>query len=245
MKRPLRIALKRRRLLPPSVFLHDVAAAVAVDVAHAHAVREPLPTALGRDAVNRPRLIRVMPIRLGVNEVAFRVADNLRLAVAGDVSEVRRLVIGDGQRDVPPPVARFAFRIFVPRRLCAGKAQHQHVVPLVSVDVVNEAEEILRVGVAPAECTGETGHGGFLAIIALQLERLRGGINLVPLLVVRPGVPVWADDEIGVAVAVEIPGGTALGPKVRSGLVFRPSVNVIIPRLAKRGGQGQSDDNIK
>ena len=65
------------------------------------------------------------------------------------------------------------------------------------------------------------------------------------LLVARPGVPVRADDEIGVAVAVEIPGGTALGPKVRSGLVFRPSVNVIIPRLAKRGGQGQSGDNKK
>ena len=68
---------------------------------------------------------------------------------------------------------------------------------------------------------------------------------MMSLLVVRPGVPVRANDKVGVAVAVEIPGGTALSPKMRGDLLLGPSVRVVVFRLAKRSDQGQTNEDGK
>ena len=105
VKRPDRIARERRGLFPPAVLLQQVGAAVAVHVAHAHAVREVAVFVVRRNRMERPRLRRIAPIRRGVAVLAFGDADQLRLAVAGEVGERRRLVVGLLEDLVPHPMA--------------------------------------------------------------------------------------------------------------------------------------------
>ena len=64
----------------------------------------------GRDGMERPRLRRIAPIRRGVAVLALGDADQLGLAVAGQVGKRRRLVVGLVEDLVPHPVAVLALR---------------------------------------------------------------------------------------------------------------------------------------
>ena len=105
VKRPDRIARERGGLFPPAVLLEQVLPAVAVHVAHAHAVREVAVFVVRRNRMERPRLRRVVPVRLGVAVLPLGDADQLRLPVAGEVGERRRFVVGQVEDLVPRPVA--------------------------------------------------------------------------------------------------------------------------------------------
>ena len=69
--------------------------AITIDVARADAMGETLVGALGRDRMKRPWRRRVLPIGLGVADVAARATEDFGLAVAGNVHEARGLVIDD------------------------------------------------------------------------------------------------------------------------------------------------------
>ena len=86
---PQRLALERRRLLPPAVLLEDVDLAVAIDITNAHAVREPATGHFPRDPVEHPGLRRILLADRGIPEEPTHRADDLRRAVAVDVGEGR------------------------------------------------------------------------------------------------------------------------------------------------------------
>ena len=72
--------------------------------------------------------------------------DQLGLAVAGEVGELRGFVVDDRVGKVPLPIlATFALRVEVPVRLGAGEPDDEDVGPLIAVEVVREGEEVLRV----------------------------------------------------------------------------------------------------
>ena len=148
---PHRIARQRLRLLPPTVLLHDVQLAVAIHVAKAVAVIEPMPFAWRGNFVERPFLVRLVPVRLRVAEVAdhvraflqARVEEHLRLAVARDVAKRRRFVVGQIHREMLFPRTVLALRILVPVGRRAREAEHENVIPAVLVEVAGEGEEIV------------------------------------------------------------------------------------------------------
>src|SRR4030095_5746917 len=65
---PCRIAGERCRLLPPSVLLENVFAAVAVHIAVSIAMIEPMPFSRRGDFVKGPLLGWLVPVGLGVSE---------------------------------------------------------------------------------------------------------------------------------------------------------------------------------
>src|SRR5207247_289787 len=103
-----------------------------------------------------PRFGWIGPIRFGVAVESFRAADNLRFAVARQVSEGRRFVVGYVQDIVANPMALLTLWIFVPRRFLARKTHDQDVRPAILVEIVSEREEIVGVGVLLAESAFET-----------------------------------------------------------------------------------------
>ena len=133
------------RLLPPAAALDEVDPAVAVDVAVADAVREPLIIiAPRRDGMKHPGLIGLGRVVGGVAQAARLVVDQLRPAVAVDVGPHRRLVahVFQGQMFLPRPV--FAGGILVPVGLAAGKRHVENIGPAVAVEVAGEGEEDVR-----------------------------------------------------------------------------------------------------
>src|SRR5581483_970963 len=108
------VAFERGRLLPPTAGFQYVHAAIAVDIADAKTMREPLPVAFRGNGMEFPRLGGIAPIRGGVAEIAAGVANDVGLAVAVDVGEGGRFVVHHVKNLVPLPMAVAAFWIFVP-----------------------------------------------------------------------------------------------------------------------------------
>src|SRR5690606_42090412 len=133
VERPGRRALERGRLLPPAVGFDDVGAPVAVDVAHAEAVREAPPFTLRRNRTERPRLGGIGRRLLGIAEVALGIADELGTTVTGNDDERRRVVVDAVVEHVPLPVpaagkSRTA-RVLVPVSIAPRIADNQDVGP--------------------------------------------------------------------------------------------------------------------
>src|SRR5579871_6520295 len=102
-----------------------------------------------------PRLLGMRPIRGGVAETTAGVANDVRLAIAIDIHKPRRLVVHGVEDLMPLPMAFAALGILEPRRIRAGKTVDHDVRPAVAVEIIDEREEIIRVGVVRAERTFE------------------------------------------------------------------------------------------
>ena len=187
---PHRIAVERLRLFPPAVRLEDVHLAVAVHIAEADAVGEALERELGRDGMPGPFFIRLLRIECRVAEMAAAHAEQVGPAVAVDVREHGRLVVGHVERDMLVPRRILALRILIPDRLLAGEAHHDVVRPAVAVDVVGRGDEVVAVAVRHALRAVEALDLLLAAVLELCLGALRVGIDDVALFEVRSLKPV-------------------------------------------------------
>ena len=155
---------------------------VAVDVAKAYPVCElVVRLALGRDGVERPRLIRLGGVVGRVAQLPAGVEHQVLPAVAVHVGHQRRLVVHHLERQVLLPGAFLAGGVFVPVAGRAGEGHLEHVRPAVAVEVAGVREEVLRV--------------------ALGVVRL-DGVDLEFLLEIRAGLPVGRGDDVHLAVPV-------------------------------------------
>src|SRR5262245_15508991 len=122
-----------------------------------------------------PWLGGITPIRSGVAGEAVGHANDLWLAVAGQVRKGGRLVVHDIENFVARPVCiiagSFLSRVLVPRRVLSRKAEDQNVVPAVLVEVIAEGEKVVGISVVLAERTLETFDSYFGAVWQLLLER--------------------------------------------------------------------------
>ena len=130
------VAGKFGGLFPPAIFFEDIHAAVAVDVAVAHAVGEFLPAALGGDGGEIPDQGGVIPIGGGVTEIAAGVADDLGFAIAGEVAKGGGFVVSDLEGDVLFPFAGSALGVFEPPAFLTGEAEDEDIGPGVLVKIV-------------------------------------------------------------------------------------------------------------
>src|SRR5262245_14759046 len=120
------------------------------------------------------------------------------------------------------PVLVFAFRVFVPVRRRAWKAEDENVIPAVLVEVVAEREKVVRVTVLLAEPAVETGYGHLGHRPELEFERcgtarrlaLVGRVVLVALLEVWPGPPIRTGDDVQFSVLVEVAEICAFAPEL-------------------------------
>src|ERR1035441_6279086 len=126
------------------------------------------------------------------------------------------------------PMPRTTLRVLEPGGFLPGKAIHQHVRPAVAVEVVSESEETIRIGVVHPQRALEARHRLFHAVGLLALEGGVGGIDFVPLLEIRPFIPVSAGDDIHLAVVIEIADSRAFGPE----LVGSPDLLEAVKQLA-------------
>ncbi len=219
---PNGVPLERRGLLPPPLLLEKVGPAVAVHVAHAEAVGELPASDVLRDRVEGPRLPRLVRVHRGVAEAVVVLADEIGLAVAGDVREGGRLVVHAAEGDVLVPVARVRLaRVLVPASRLPGKPDHEDVRPAVPVDVVGEREKVVGV--------------------ALHLEGLRRVVG-VSLLERGPLVPVGTRDEVRVAVLVEVREVGALAVELLRELTGLEGVEGALLRLGRRRDRGNGSE---
>ena len=216
-------------LFIPTVGFEDVHAAVAVDVAGAVAVRileDLLVVLLGLfgDRVELRLAERVLPIDLRVAELATMaalvvlrvldgiagVAEELRLAVAVDVDELRGFTVGDVEDVMNGPGAGFALRVLVDEGGVTGEAEDQDVLPAVGVEVVGVGDEVVRVPRGAVE--------GRL-VRALLVRRLDGVADALLEIGALPDVPTGSD--VDMAVMVEVGDRAAFGDEVlREGLLI-------------------------
>ncbi len=240
MKLP-RPAIQLLGLLVPAVRRDDVVAAVTVDVAAAQAVIElggtgSAPGHLAADRNALPRLRQVLA-RLKVAEFAGTVARCLRAhdqhALAGleQVYVDRRFVAATGRKEVlfPEPVlpslwplARHG--VFVPVARFAGIRDDDDVGIAVAVYVVGVYTHGLGVSQHIVIC---------LAFLAQRMHLPVGGF-----------VPDVADDDVGLAVLVDVGDSDAVGAKdlVHDGLLpgnLEGFADPLTPApLPRSGGEG-------
>ncbi len=138
------------RLLPPAVGDQDVDQAVAIDVAGADAVREPIMTRCVRirNGFQFPQRFRV-GCALGIADVASRIVaqEQFALAVAIDVVPARAFVIRHRSNDVRRPGLTFLLGLLEPMRLDAGKTDNDQIRAAVAVDVLGEIAKRIAVTV--------------------------------------------------------------------------------------------------
>src|SRR5262245_24451800 len=92
-----------------------------------------------------PGLSGVVGRNLRVTEHATSAAHKLRPAIARDIDDSRRLVVGDGKGYVALPVSRLVLWVAEPPRFLARKAQYDQVGPAVVVHIVVEPEKVFRI----------------------------------------------------------------------------------------------------
>src|SRR5207249_4541944 len=85
--------LRIARLLEPAIVDDDVEPAIAIDISYARAVVKLHNVALAADADKLPRLGRIGPVRPDPSPAAQPVRDQLWLAIAINIAELRRLAI--------------------------------------------------------------------------------------------------------------------------------------------------------
>jgi hypothetical protein len=177
-------------------------------------VREVAVAVVWGKRVKGPRLGGIIPVRCGIAVLTLGDADQLRFAVAGQVKEGRGLVVGLGEDFMAHPMNVRSFWIFKPGCVLAGKADHEDIVPAVTIEVVGPDEKIVRVFVFLPQCTfesrnGHAGHG-----TDLQLKRCLGGVKLVALLEIGSFPPPGTGDQIILAVVVEVAEVRAFRPEL-------------------------------
>lgn len=217
-------------LLVPAIRFKDVDTPIAVDVAGAVAVRVPedflvIGLVPRRDRTEAGLAERVLPIDLGVAELTAmtalvvlrvlhaiaRVAEELRLAVAIDVDELRGFTVGDIEDIMNCPGAGFALRVLVDEGGVAGETEDQDVLPAVGVEVVGVGDEVI--GVAGRAVEGRL-------VRALLVRRLDGVGDTLLEVGAFPDVPAGGD--VDVAVMVEVGDRAAFGDEVLGqGLLVR------------------------
>ena len=191
----------RGGLFPPSAGHEEIGPAVAVDVADAKAVLILPPGLLLGAGGEGPALGARLLRRGGKPENAAGVEDELRLAVAGDVEEIRGLVVDDRMDEVlgPSPLGGLhgggvAAGVFEPSHLLAGPLVDEDVEPAVAVDVADAGHEVVGV------------------LVGVEIL---GGVDLVAFLEFRSGIPVGAVDGVAVAILVDVADPGRLGMKLR------------------------------
>ena len=209
-------------LFVPAVGFEDIHAAIAVNVTRAVAVRVLVDfpvvlLGLLGDRVELRLAERVGPIDLGVAELSAMtaivvlrvllqiagVAEELRLAVAVDVDELRGFAVGDVEDIMNGPGAGFALRVFVDEGRVAREAEDQDVRPAVAIEIVGVGDKV--VGVAGGGIEGRLVH----ALVMRRLDRVADALLEVGAL---PDVPTGGN--VDVAVMVEVGDRAAFGDEV-------------------------------
>src|SRR2546423_4585656 len=95
-----------------------------------------------------PRLSRIAPVSLRVSQIAARIENDLRFAVAGQIAPGGRFVVDNIEDFMTHPmfsavVGHLALRVFVPGSVFSGKTVDQDISPAVLVEVVGEGEEVV------------------------------------------------------------------------------------------------------
>ena len=165
---------------------------------------------------------RVLPVDLRVAELAAvaalvvlrvldgiaGVAEELRLAVAVDVDELRGFTVGDVEDVMNGPGAGFALRVLVDEGGVTGETEDQDVLPAVGVEVVGVGDEV--VGVPRGAVEGRL----VRALLVRRLDRVADALLEIRAL---PDVPTGSD--VDMAVMVEVGDRAAFGDEVlREGL---------------------------
>jgi len=127
---------QRNRLLPPAVFLQDIDAAVAVDIAAAYSMRKTLVLPFRRNRMELPRSRGIFPISFRISNIAFGAAKDFRFSVTRHIKQSWRLIVEHVQHDVAFPRAIFPLRIFIPGCFLAREAVYYYVRPSVLVEVI-------------------------------------------------------------------------------------------------------------
>src|SRR3954471_9963588 len=111
---------------------------------------------------------------------------------------------------MPRPVRVGALGVLEPRRVGAGEADDQDVVPAILVEVDGPREEVVGVLILRSEKAFEPGY----RCSRLRLERCRCRIVLVTRAEPRTFPPVRTRDDVLGAVVVEIAGGRPFTPEL-------------------------------
>ena len=101
----------RGRLLPPTVCIDNIDAAVTIDVANSDSMRRGV--ALFRNVMNRPCARRIVWIGLRVTDITARRVHQFRFAVAIQILQRGNLGLEDGYDEVFLPASQFALRIYI------------------------------------------------------------------------------------------------------------------------------------
>src|SRR4029453_606124 len=96
--------------------------AIAIDIADAETVREPLPFSFGRDGMEFPLCRWFRPIGFDVTDIPAGMANDLRPAITGEIEPPRRFIIDDIKDHMALPMALFALGILVPRSILPRKS---------------------------------------------------------------------------------------------------------------------------
>ena len=184
------------RLFPPGRFFQEVGAAVAVDVAEPEPVGEFPPGRIGRgDWGELPRLVRVRPIgRRDESEPPSEGAEDFGFAIAGHIRPDRGFVLDPIEHIKPLPrlACVSGTRVLQPVGAipASGEPHHQDIVPAIAIEVVDVAEEVVRV--------------------SPDRERDRF-VEQVPLRKIGAGKPERTVGDVRFAVVVQVPQSRSFG----------------------------------
>jgi hypothetical protein len=142
------------------------------------------------------------------------VAEELRLAVAVHVDELRRLAVGDVEDVMDRPGAGLALGVLVHEGGVAGEAEDQDVRPAVGVEIVGVGDEV--VGVARGAVEGRLVRalvmGGFdgvgdalLEVGALPDEPARRDVDVAVMVEIRDRA-AFGDEVLGQDLLIETEG---------------------------------------
>ena len=170
-------------LFEPAGVGDDVVAAIVVQVAYAEAVGVFFLVGFFGDGVEGPGFEGLLPVEGDETEITFVGADEDGGFVAEEVGELGGFV-SDGIKDLVFWPGGFGFAgVFEDEGGGAGEADDKEIGEAVVVEIVGPGEEVVGVEI------------GGLGL---------GGIDFVSFFEGGAFVPVWAVDEIEVAVAIDV-----------------------------------------
>src|SRR5262249_28128293 len=148
-----------------------------------------------------------------------------RFAVAGDVSEGGRFVVGGFEYNMLLPGPIDPFGIFKPGGLFAGKSNDQDVVPAILVEVDAKSEKVIRIGIVDTQRAFESFDGLFASIGLFVFEGPRRRIIFVTLFKIGSFVPIRAGNDVHFSIVVKIAESRAFTPKLVAQLRFLEGMN--------------------
>src|ERR1051325_4382652 len=128
-----------------------------------------------------PWSLRSLPVSLGVADVAAGTANYLRLAIAGQIHEPRRLVVEHIENFMPLPVSFTALGVFIPGGFFSRKPIDKDVGPAICIKVISKHQEAFGVRVVSPQSTFKTRNDFLGPVGFLSLEAGIGGSVLVAL----------------------------------------------------------------